>query len=310
MKDYTGLCYTFAEAQDIMSLRPSELQHEIRTKKLKPVIYTEPRQILLFLPRESGEWVGLATCTYRGHMTVAFSTVANLLDGSSSNVGNGWGRLLDESGISHWNSAYPFQRPVPHGHLKEWRPLARDEIPLHRLCATPLPKEFTPLHDTVNDFIRQIATVYKGEEATDKALKELPEKNGLMLDFKTNSEIHPNSLRIPASEIDQYQQSLKEDKVVVSTTTNGKKENQFHTLLTRVIKHSPEIKAKHAWTLLEKDFESDEAAFDLDGIIQAISPTELEWKSRHGNTSYLKFNSFAPTLSKVRGKLKEDEKNN
>ena len=305
MKEYTGLCYTFAEAQDIMSLRPSELQHEIRTKKLKPVIYTEPRKILLFLPRERAEWVGLATCTYRGHITVAFSTAANLLDGNPSNIGSGWGRLLDESGISNWDSQYPFKRPVPHGLLKEWRPLDREEFPLHRLCATPLPKEYTPLHDTVNDFIRQIAIAHKGAEATEKAIKELPEKNGLMLDFKTNSEVHPSALRIPAAEIERYKRSLKEQEVTSGSNNTGKKENQFHTLLTRLITHSPDIKAKQAWAMLERDFKADEAVFDFDGIIQEITPTELEWTSRHGNTSYQKYSSFAATLSKVKRKLKE-----
>ena len=311
MKNYSGPCYTLSEAQDILSMRPSELAHAVRKGEIQAVIYTELRNMLLFLPRESGDWVGCATCKYRGHMSLHIQTITSLLDGQTIHIGQGWGRLWEEFGVSNWSSQYPFQRELPHGAIKEWQAVEREQFPINKLCATPLPNEFTPWTDSLAAMMEQVAKSKLEARSYEDFQKSKYPELGPCLDFKANSEFKPGALRISNSEIERYrerQSEWKKEQRVVTAIDSAKSKNpkmrgsQLHQLIERIIQAEPGITAKEAWKLIEQDAGLDEPIFDIEHILERVDSDCIEWCSRDGNDQSLSWPSFKATLSKLKKK--------
>lgn len=126
MQNYSTPCYTLEEARQILGIYKSELEHEIRAKNITLVAYTKLRSMLLFLRNEDGSWEGLASCTYRGHLSFTSEFILKLLDQPTITLGAGSCLLLDVDGISNWSMAYPFKRPIPHLPIASWNPIEID----------------------------------------------------------------------------------------------------------------------------------------------------------------------------------------
>jgi len=336
MQNYSTPCYTLAETMEILGLRQSELHHAIRSNTLKAVLYTKARNMLLFRRIEKDQWIGVATCAYLGHILCHPSYITSLLDAPKILFERGSFRLLDENGISNWTIAYPFIRPLPHNPLVDWqpidqslaigrsrsiaeqdenwpigqvRPIGQINTPLFAFAATPLPSEFEPALKAINKWMENYQTTKKFEPLLGKA------KNAdiLELDFISNSLFNFGDLRIPSSEIEQYKvliaENEKAQKIDIAVTsvihdTYNQRENQFHTLVNRILDRNPKIGAKDAWRIIEEDNDRDEKLFDTDHIILAIDEDGIEWRSRHGNEASFKWASFRPMLTKLKNRRK------
>ncbi|UHQ54775.1 hypothetical protein [Microbulbifer sp. YPW16] len=312
MTHYSSPCYTLAEAQEMLSLRGSELAHAIRSKEIQAVVYTGHRQILLFVPKETDHWIGCAVIRYRGHMSLHVDTIASLLDGQIIHVGQGWGYVWEDFGVSDWRHQYPFERELPHGPIREWRPVEKDKFPLHKFYATPLPKEATPWTDTLADMLDKMASPEPVPKEFEDFRKSLPGKEGPILDFKSNSRFEPESLRIPASEIERFRDRQSQARFEVRRTaavgdvkaqTRGLRSSQLHELIERIVRADPHIKAKAIWRLIEQDADLDEPVFDTDHILVRVDSDCIEWCNRSGKSLSLTWNSFGPTLAKIRSRL-------
>lgn len=332
MQNYCPPCYTLTETMDILGLRQSELHHAIRSNTLKAVLYTKTRNMLLFRRIEKDQWIGIATCTYRGHVFCHPSYITSLLDSPKILFEKGSFRLLDENGISNWSIAYPFIRPLPHSPIVDWqpidqnaaigrsrsiaekeenwpigqvRPIGQTNTPLYVCAATPLPSEYEPTIKMLNKWMEDYQATKKFEPLLGKA------KNAdiVELDFTSNSTFSFGDLRIPASEIEQYKafiaESEKTQKLNAAVTsvinkTNNQRENQLHTLVNRILNQYPEIGAKDAWRIIEEDNDRDEKLFDTDLIIQAMDVDCIEWRSKYGKDQSITWTSFQPMLTKLK----------
>lgn len=336
MLNYSAPCYTLQEAQDILSLRNSELFHEIRGGNIQAVLYTKPRKMLLFKREAVGEWTGLAVCRYRGHIECHLDFILSLLDAPSAILGASLVRLLDGAGITEWSIDYPYQRQLPHLPLTGWVPLdysdAIDQslaliascenrpigqslpigklsVPLYSCYATPFPKESQPVVRQANAWLKKSlkAQILESSPLLSNSLGTLE------LDFfSVNARFSFDDMRIPASEIERFKAftaeqhktkkaSLEIEKIIEHT--KGRRENQFHSMLERILAQFPAIGAKDTWRVIEEDFDRDEKLFDADNIIQAIDADALEWRSRSDKLTQIKWLSFKPILSRVKNKL-------
>lgn len=316
---------------EILGLRQSELYHLIRTSELSAVLYTKARNMLLFRRDDQGQWIGVATCVYRGHVMCHSSFINSLLDEPKINFDKNSFRLLDEKGISSWSIDYPYKRPIPHLPLIDWQPIDQSSAigrsqaiaeryenwpigqtrpigqntPLYVCAATPLPTEYEnhvrALTNWLDKFNRtkEYEPIYNG--TTDPKLMEL--------DFRTNSTFKPEDLRIPASEIARYKEQLSEqakaNKVAeaiapIVTKTRRTRENQLHELIERILAHKPDISAKDAWTIIQSDSEKEERLFDTYNILDRVDANCIEWTSRGGEYQAMTWKSFQAKLSQIK----------
>lgn len=328
MQNYSTPCYTLAETMEILGFRQSELHHAIRSNNLKAVLYTKARNILLFRRDESDQWIGAATCTYRGHVLCHSSYITSLLDEPKIYFDRSSFRLLDENGISNWSIGYPFKRPVPHLPVIDWQPIDQNSAigrsqtiakqyenwpigqntPLYVCAATPLPTEYENQVKALTNWLdklnktREYEPLHKG--ATDSNLMEL--------DFRTNSVFTQEDLRIPASEIARYKEQLSEQdkarkiaEVITpeTTYTQRRRDSQLHDIIERIIEKKPDISAKDAWSIIQKDSELDDPLFDIDHILEKVDANCIEWTSRNGSSQSMTWGSFQAKLSQIKKRV-------
>lgn len=189
------------------------------------------------------------------------------------------------------------------------RTIGQGNTPLYAYAATPLPREFENQLKAFNGWMEKFAKTREFEPL----IKAIKDPNLMELDFNSNSIFHQSDLRIPASEIERYKAQKAEQerlaKISVAMTPKqadepGKRVSQINVLVDRILDHNPTIGAKEAWRLIQEDFERDDKLFDHDQIIQAIDLDCIEWRSRYGNESSLKWASFAPLLTKLKNRRK------
>ena len=297
-----GPWYTLNEASKILGILRSDLIHIIESKNLTPVTFTSERPLLLLSRGEDGHWVGQASCRYRGHLQMHPNEIQQLTDGKPVSVKSTMA-ILETKGVSKWNPNYPFKKSMPIPPLAAWHPTDIHPDTVKSLYAIPFPRESIPVNSALHRMTNSIQKMLAEDNPAKKYDFEpsFKEEDTRLL-FDQNNLFHPEDIRIPKSEIELYLSGSADKTTKKSNDASDEKENQLHTLLSRIVNKNPQIKSKEAWSILEHDYDADEPEFDTDGIIRSITPTEIEWVSRHGNTNYLKFSSFAPTLSKIRRK--------
>jgi len=310
MEGYELPGYTLAEAMEKLGLNQTDLKHEVHTGNLTPVVYIAGRSMLLLSSREEG-WIGHGSCSYRGHMLVHSDTILKLLDGETVTFATSRGRLLDNSGVSNWQTAYPFKSPTPHGPLSQWCNGDLERLPLSNMAATFYPKENDAVHKVVGGWMESLSQGFgvDFDQADLDKLNPNQAANDHTLDFKKNSDIAPRDLRIPKSEIERFtgklkaqQESAKALEAIKSVTQKKpqQRENQLHNLIELILTEEPKISAKRAWAMIESDSTSDEPVFDKDGILLNVDADCIEWQSRHGAEQTLSWGSFQPLLTKLK----------
>jgi hypothetical protein len=288
---------------------------------LQAVAYTNIRDFMLCTDIGNG-WRGNCLCSYRGHLTLHQNSIEQLINGESIKIGNGWCRLLEKNGVANIREHYPFERKLPHPPLLEWDEYSSRDKPIYQFHATPAPIES---HDAIQ-VISQTLVAFseaiiasspnQNHEASDK-IKTLADKNikrPLRL-FFSQSEFKPDCIRIPKSEIDWYMQQSDRSDITDPTPRlsnsisqrlidDGKRENQLHTLINRLVIDQPRISTKVAWQLIQADCNSDAPLYDLENILYLVDEDCIEWKSRNGIEQTLKWTSFRPLLSKLKSSMK------
>lgn len=307
MRNMKGPWYTLEEATQKLGLSRSELIYLIAEKEVLPTVHTKARSFLLFRHNNNG-WTGRASCQYRGHLVLHHNNIMKLMDNEELYLNTGSCLLLEQNGILSWSSSYPFAKPLPHDPLTEWIPTDQDNIKLPQLLATPLPKEAETGLSAINRGLKAYKKAEGLNDLTQTSHLFMDSKPLLSLLFKENSLFIPDNLRIPASEINRYQQ------IKSALTTRGPKdqkriepvkerENQLHTLIERIVIDQPKVSAKKAWRLIENDCELDEPLFDHDGILMRVDDKCIEWRSRHGREQSLKYRSFCTQLGKIKKQI-------
>ncbi len=314
MQEYRGPCYSFEEAQEILSMRPSELGHAIRMTTITPVVYTKNRHMLIFSHRNRRNY-GHGTCMYRGHLSIPHRYIAVLLEDDPIILNEDYGTLLDPEGVQSYNTAYPFRRPTPREWLHDWNPIERDRLVLNAARATPLPNEGKPIAEVISGFTELLKSHLDNEGIRDPNRVTRENINTLKFDFRSNSTFEPQDLRIPASEITNYRQQLavssinhtiEDDSDPDDTPATRSRTNQLHILVARILKADPKITAKAAWQVIEDEVNKDEPLFDTENILLVVDHECIEWRSRHGKDQALLWTSFQPLLSKLRRQFVED----
>lgn len=316
MRKFQGPWYSLQEASEMLKLRESELRHLIRCEELLPVLYAKPRAMLVVRwdPDTDGKWIGHGTCSYRGHFFVHPNSIRPLLDGETISLRRRVGRLLQVEEISDFSANYPFQKPLPHGPFSKWEGQDLSPTDVAELFATPLPKEFEPGKKIVGRYTQYLAAAFDKQKNPESGVVGATnllqaDANDLELDFESNSKFELLDLRIAASEITTYQQRAALSSSVPATGLDSSikspnlRENQFHTLVKRILKVKPEISAKEAWHALKEDSRRDEPLYDTDHILQIVDDVCIEWRSRHGAGSAMTWKSFQPLLSKLKKSL-------
>lgn len=297
-----GPWYTLEDTVDKLNISLSELHHLVSQGEIQPVVCTKSRRFLLY--RAIGEnWTGFATCDYRGHILFPQAITFGLMDGDTVELQGRGGQLLEESGVQSWRPAIPFENPLPHGPLTDWQATKWGEVPITRFTATPLPSErettASTIQQTVNTLMAANPKLYSPHLERSPLYRPSAEPD-IRLVFD-NATFTPDDLRVPASEIEAYQQRQRQALHRVPAGSGGSKldtrENQLHTLVDRILEQYPDISAKAAWKIIQDEPDLDAPVFDQDEILERVDAECIEWRSRNGTRQALKWASFRPLLS-------------
>ncbi len=315
MEDYQAPCYPLTEASEILGMSLTELKYHIETGDIQAVLYTKPRRMLLFGNMGFNQWIGCATCEYRGHLKVKQHHISTLLDNEPVTLGQDSGRLLDASGIRYLSNHYPYCGELPLLPIKEWKSFPKEEILQRALkvSATPLPIEKEPAMKSLADTVKAATSTIGNPEIT-SAFSGILSYSGpnYVLDLNENSVFSPDDLRIPTSEVNQFlakQKSKAQEKRLIesvkasSPRSSGKRENQLHTLMERILIKFPKASTKEVWKIIEQEVESDDPVFDTDRILRQVDADCIEWCSRYGAECSMSWSAFGTRLSKIRKKL-------
>ena len=315
MQKYQGPCYSLEEAQEILSMRPSELGHAIRMKTITPVVYTKSRRMLIFSYRNRRNY-GHATCLYRGHFSLPDNHIAVLLEGDSITLSNNFGTLLDPEGVQNYGTTYPFKQLTPNNWLYDWNSIKQDTLVLDAARATPLPIEHRPTSKTILELAEVLMSQKNSLHTDNSRTKVENDVDALVFNFKSNSAFEPHDLRIPASEIASYKLQLVVSSVnpvaekhyaPSDTATTRARTNQLHTLITRILIANPKITAKATWQIIQQDVKLEERLFDTEDILLVVDHDCIEWKSHHGKEQAIRWTSFQPLLSKLRREITDNQ---
>lgn len=303
-----GPYYTLSEAQELLSLRETELLFAVEKGELTPVVITASRPMLVVTRSETGAWTGHATCTYRGPLVMHKQTIKRLLDEERFRLRTSTAIPLEYGDISGWSTDYPFKKQTPHGPIKAWNPRALAELQPYSFGVTPLPREFQPVTNMFGDMLAKMAAVSPemNEVYRETTLQNGPKPAGLdtlELDFDSRSAFSREDLRIPKSEIDKRLNLTT--KASPNSLPAEERENQLHDLIYRVLAANPGIKAKAAWRLIEEDHALESPVYDSDDIIEVIDTDSIQWRSRYGKSQSLAWGSFQTLLPRLRNKMRE-----
>lgn len=308
-----GPWYTLEEACEKLSLSHSELRHSIEKHEIVAVANTKKRPFLMHTRRSGAQWIGHAVCWYRGQILLSKDNIASLLDGEPVKLGLGACELLEAEGILAWGIGYPFKKNPPHNPVESWKPKARNELSISATSATPLPTEGTPTIlqlRRIAQMLNATAEEMKSKSDSDVSAPLLPlnDPAELALFFDENGTIEPDCLRVASSEISRYEaaENYPEDRQDsaprLENEEDGKRENQLHTLVLRILDDHPDIKPTAARNIITAEFESDDPRYDRDYILQAVDSRGIEWRSRYHNQSFQQWDSFAGLLRKLKRK--------
>ena len=310
MNNYQPPCYTIEEACSMLAITKTELKHAVQMEQIKPVLYIAGKKMLIFSREARDKWVGHAVIRYRGHYSAHKNVITALIDGQEKNIGQGSGRILDQAGIEQISHTYPFKTPRPFGTLVDWQTIDENAAHICQQSATPLPNEVETVAGFLKSLLSTLTTVKVNQGQPPKTTTQktvVPHHDKVYeLNFKINSLIKPEAIRIPTSEIEAFKRSLALPSTTIGSlglpTKSNNRSNQLHELVSRILKTNPKLPAKLIWQVLKEDILKDEPLFDTDHILVAIDANGLTWESRNGNEQHLKWASFPPLVSRAREK--------
>ena len=308
MNTYQPPCYTIEDTCSMLAITKTEFKHAVQMEQIKPVLYIAGKQMLIFTPETRHEWVGHAVVKYRGHYSTHKNVITALLDGEERNIGQGWGRILDQAGIEQVAHQYPFKTPQPFGTLVGWQIINGSTAQLCQKSATPLPNEGETMGSAFKPLLNQLNTLLANkktsQKTTDQKLTVSYLKPEYALNFNVNSSVTPSAVRIPKSEIEAFKRSIalasKELPLLGAQSKTSTRSSQLHELVSRILKTDPKLSAKRIWQVLVEESVKDEPLFDTDHILQVIDANGLTWESRDGNVQNHKWVSFPSLVSRVR----------
>ena len=290
-----GPWYTLAETLELLGIRDSELRYLLQKKALAPVLYSTERSWLLHRRGREG-WTGYGLCRYRGPVLAHPDIIGKLLDGESAYIGTGGGKLLEPDNISRMAFSYPYKCELPHGPLVAWKTerASRDEI--MGCLATPAPEEITPPAYLLNELVEKLKELPGAPDMPSRAPVD-----EYKLNFTTGKPFEPSDIRIPKSEIESYQREVAAG-IPPDKGSPKKRVNALHEILLALIQAHPDTPDKSLWTILQNDVEADVPVFNRAGLITEMDDLCIEWRGSKGKPQSLKFESFSPTLSRLRNR--------
>lgn len=312
-----GLYYTVSEAQEILGLRHSEFRQELEQNKIALHLLTEPREFLLFKALPDRSWQGVATCRYKGNLSIPNHLALKLLDSGKAYIGGTPVRLLEQQGLLSLDNKNPYEGMLPIAPLTNWNSLETRKTPdLSSLYATGKPGVSKHVVGHLYDIMEKMSgdkPIDFNDPTGNFAREEMDKPR---LNFNYDAKCNSGQLRVLGDTINSY---LEQEASAVSqlkitnepsSTQSGKRENQLHSLITRILTDQPEVRAKAAWKIIEDEANTDTPIYDQEAILIHIDPQGIDWISRHGVKQTMTRASFDALVSKLRKNLKNTEKTN
>lgn len=195
-----GPWFTLEEAAQKLEVTVSELSYKIEKGKISAAAFVTDYPLLAVSISNKTQWLGRATCKYRGHIQLTTALSIALLDGKPAQQGERPLSICDPAGIDDWSSEYPFQKDTPIGPLCGWKPLAFAEGLEDDLLFLPSPRLGIPTNtimEQASNWLQALSSKAPVDSA--KTLGQMKPHERLI--FDRSPFIKSNQLRISYSEL-------------------------------------------------------------------------------------------------------------
>ncbi|WP_339614859.1 hypothetical protein [uncultured Gilvimarinus sp.] len=288
-----GPWYTLEETAQKLGILKSELIHKIIVSEASASILLKNANLLYLTADAKGNWIGRASFTYTGHVAYPLDILAPLLDGVELEVSRIPAKILEPVRVSQWNSSNPWKFELPEPPIYKWQGREFESLNGDNLYAVSLPKETFDVSDQLTRLTEQMETISKTGR-----MAGVENKMKRVLNFP-HFKIKPEAIRLAASELNK----LKEKPRIEANTTKPNIpiiNHELHALIYRILSNNPKISAKGVWKLIREDFESDNPAYDTEGILVDATYADLLWKTPRGDKTAFSYSSLNSTMSKLR----------
>jgi hypothetical protein len=300
-----GPWYTLEEAMDILSLRASELLYEIQQDSIQPCVFVNKLRAISITFESGIELpIGQGSLVYSGHISFDHHDIMTLL-AEGTVVSPCYFALLEPRNSSDYTSKYLYKSPLPSAAFNDWKPKHQGRDEIRDSVYIPLLKETVQSTITLNKIIYDISNAIS--KSNEGPILDAPEQPPI--DFIYTCEQYgtwnKNDLRIAKSEIEYFKSRANKDiSTLPSIPLTGERENQLHSLITRILQDNSSSGAKEIWRIIQNEVDIDDPRYDIDKILTVIDADCIDWQSRHGASQSLKWSSFQALVSKLKKQLK------
>tara|TARA_Y100000034_G_scaffold34212_1_gene41883 strand:+ start:643 stop:1518 length:876 start_codon:yes stop_codon:yes gene_type:complete len=274
------------------SVSKSDLFYAVQSSELVFSFFIPEMLYIAVEPYSEGK-VGQIVLAYEGIISLTSDDSIRLIHEKSLQLTSV--KLANRANATVHAIDYPFQLKLPNPYMNSWRPRKLRDMPVSDIEAIVMAKEVTDERKLLSSILKShnipqdIPQVIKSNSISIKLEDAVVRRDHLL---------HANLLSEPKV-------TISDDIGRSNLSTGNHRSNQFHELLTELIRIHPKLSKKQCEKILRQEVElsKDERSYDRKGIILDISDTELLWESSYGNQQTIKLNSLGTILSKVRKKI-------
>ncbi|GFD68971.1 hypothetical protein [Alteromonas sp. KUL106] len=274
------------------SVSKSDLFYAVQSRELVFSFFIPEMLYIAVEPYSEGK-VGQIVLAYEGIISLTSDDSIRLIHEKSLQLTSV--KLANRANATVHAIDYPFQLKLPNPYMNSWRPRKLRDMPVSDIEAIVMAKE-------VIDERKLLSSILKSHNIP-QDIPQVIKSNSISI--KLEDAVVRRDHLLHANLLSEPKVTISDDIGRSNLSTGNHRSNQFHELLTELIRIHPKLSKKQCEKILRQEVElsKDERSYDRKGIILDISDTELLWESSYGNQQTIKLNSLGTILSKVRKKI-------
>lgn len=274
------------------SVSKSDLFYAIQSRELVFSFFIPEALYIAVEPYSEGK-VGQIVLVYEGIISLTSDDSIRLIHDKSIQLTSV--KLASRANATVHAIDFPFKQKLPNSFMNSWRPRNLRDLPVSDIEAIVMAREVT-------DELKLLSSILDAHcisQNIPKVIKSNP------VSIKLEDAVVRRDHLLHANLLSEPKVTISDDIGRSNLSTGNHRSNQFHELLTELIRIHPKLSKKQCEKILRQEVElsKDERSYDRKGIILDISDTELLWESSYGNQQTIKLNSLGTILSKVRKKI-------
>lgn len=270
IKDY----YYLKELEKNFEIPLEDVQYFVTKGSIELHVNIKPTKLIMGVKGYNCPMVGSAVVEYRGLISLEGKSGLEILENNSTGIFEF--RLHQKDNIRIIDTKYPLSLPMPNPVILSWSPFDESyehdrEVDLRVFWGIFFPNETPPIFKKFNDIF----------ESADDLTRDQIENILLYLG------------KIPKPTIPTVQSIFQDNEQL-------KRVHLIHLVIERLLDTNEAIRSDKMWALLRKDINKNNRDYDIDNVIDKITPETMQWVDKSDDKRELSFRGFKNAVSKIK----------